>query len=105
MLYLWVNNAYLSYFQVTHEEIIGHKLSEIMGEKNFEGKIKPNIDKCLKGESVNFEMIMESPAYGEVVHDVNYYPLKKDKEIEGVVAIIRDTTERKKHEQELFNAK
>ncbi len=103
--YICVNNAYLKYYHLKQEEVIGYKAKDIIGEKYFEESVKPNLDKCLKGENVQYEMIREFPEYGKVNLDIIYYPLKIDKGVEGVVSAIRDITKRKQYEKELFNAK
>jgi PAS domain S-box-containing protein len=102
--YICVNNTYLKYYQLKHEEIIGHKAREVIGEKHFEKTVKPNLDKCLKGEAVQYEMIREFPEIGKVNLDIIYYPLKKDERIEGVVSSIRDVTRKKKSEEALKNS-
>ena len=103
--YICVNSTYLKYYKLKHEVVIGNKAREIVGDNNFEETVKPNLDRCLKGETVQYEMVREFPEFGMVYLDIIYYPLKKDGRIEGVVSAIRDITERKKAEEELITAK
>jgi PAS domain S-box-containing protein len=103
--YISVNNAYLEYYQLKREEVIGFDLKQIIGNKYFEETVKLNIDKCLNGETVQFEMTRELPEFGKIHLDIIYYPLEIGKGVEGVVSAIRDITERKKYEKELYNAK
>ena len=103
--YLCVNNAYLRYYQLHNDEIIGHNIRDIIGEKYYTETVKPNLDKCLTGETVNFEMIRRYLHYGDIYLDINYYPLQLKEGIGGVIAVMRDITTRKKVEQELIKAK
>jgi len=103
--YIRVNNAYLKYYHLKQEEVIGYKAREVVGKKNFEETVKPSLDKCLKGKTVQYEMVREFPEFGKVHLDIIYYPLETDEGTEGVVSAIRDITERKEYEKELFNAK
>ena len=103
--YICVNNAYLEYYNLKHEEVIGFKANEIIGEKYFEETVKPNLDKCLKGETVQFEMAREFPGLGKVNLDIIYRPLEIDERIEGVVSAIRDINERKEYEEKLIEAR
>ena len=103
--YICVNKAYLKYYQLKNEDVIGSKARKIIGDKYFEESVKPGLDKCLKGETVQYEMVREFPAFGKVHLDIIYYPLEIDEGVEGIVSAIRDITERKAYEKELFNAK
>ncbi|MBS3774609.1 MAG: PAS domain S-box protein [Bacteroidales bacterium] len=103
--YICVNNAYLKYYHLKQDEVIGYNVKEIVGVKNFKETVKTKLDKCLSGETVQYEMVRKFPGFGEVHLDIIYYPLKTDERIEGVVSAIRDITERKEYEKELFNAK
>jgi len=103
--YICVNNAYLEYYNLKQDEIIGFRAKEIIGERYFEETVKPRLDKCLKGETVQFEMERELPELGKVNLDIIYHPLEIDNVIEGVVSAIRDISERKVMEEYLIEAK
>ena len=99
--YLRVNTAYLNYFQLNNQEVVGHKVKDVLGEKYFEEKVKPYFDKCLEGETVNFEMVIQFSEKEEVNLEANYFPLKRHEKVDGVAAVIRDITNRKKAEEAL----
>ncbi len=94
--YLFANNAFLEYFQSKRDEIEGHTLEEIFNKEMFESVIKPYFDKCLKGQSVNFEMEYDYPKSGKRNMSVTYFPLKNNKDkVSGVVGVIKDITVQK----------
>ena len=59
--YRAVNQAYCDEHQRTQEEILGHTVSEVLGEKTFEKTLKPHFDRCLAGEQVTFEFWWDLP--------------------------------------------
>ena len=103
--YLCVNTAYLNYAQLNTEEMVGHNITDIIGKKYFEETVKPNLDKCLEGKTINFEVPIQSLENKELYFDNTYYPLRKDGKIDGIVAVVRDITEQKQAENELAKAK
>ncbi len=103
--FLWVNSAFLKYHQLSKGEVLGNTADEILGEQFFKEKIQPYLEKCFNGKNVQQDIIGQSPEFGQVHLDINYYPLEKNQGIDGVVAVMRDITERKKYEEELLNAK
>ncbi len=54
------------------------------------------MDRCLKGERVQYQMKREHADMGERTLDISYYPLRSEGKIHGAVAVMRDITERKK---------
>ena len=101
-VYFFANETFLRYNRLTQNQVVGHTAVEILGEEVFRKTVKPNVDRCLRGETVEYEMQRPYPGLGKRYLNVRYYPLKNsDKETMGVVAIIRDITERKQAEEEL----
>jgi len=98
-VYRLVNEAFLRYRCLNRDQVIGHTVVELVGEDVFETKIKPNLDRCLQGEIVQYDMVHRYPEVGKCHMQVVYYPLKSDgEEITGVVAVIRNVTSEKKIE-------
>ena len=98
--YLCVNSAFLKYHQLNEEEVVGNTACEILGEQFFKEKIQPHLIKCFNGKNVQQDIIGQSPEFGQVHLDINYYPLEKDEEIDEVVAVMRDVTQYKQAEKE-----
>ena len=91
--YSLVNEAFLRYHCLNRDQVIGRNIVEIMGEEIFESIIKPNAERCFKGEPVDFEMKHYYPEYGERYMQMSNYPLKNnDGEMTGMVVVARDVT-------------
>jgi len=99
--YLFANRAYRDFYSVKSEKIENYSVGELLSDDTFLREVKPRIDKCLKGERIEYEMERTHPANEPRQLKIIYYPLKEKEEIHGVVAIIRDITERKEAERKL----
>ncbi|MBA7510319.1 Sensor histidine kinase RcsC [subsurface metagenome] len=99
-VYCLTNEAFLRYRGLNRDQVVGHTVTELVGEDAFETKVKPNFDRCLGDENMRFEMVYEDPQAGNRDLQVSYYPLRDDEEkVTGVVAILRDITLEKKIER------
>ena len=97
-----VNQAYCDEHRRTEEEILGHTVAEVFGEKAFETTLKPHFDRCLSGDQVTFEFWWNSPSRGRRHIDARYHPFfEADGSVSGVVVDARDTTDRKEIEEQL----
>jgi PAS domain S-box-containing protein len=102
--YLSANPAYAKAFNKTPDEIIGHTVSDVFGEEFFDNVIKPNAQRCLRGEFVTYDEWFDIPAYGQRYMEINYYPYADvDNEIKGFVLNGRNITERQQTEQKLIH--
>jgi PAS domain-containing protein len=72
--YLTANPAYLRIVKKTYEQVIGKKAVSLFGEAFFNKVIKPNGDRCLRGEEVHFEEWFDFPASGKRCMEIHYYP-------------------------------
>ncbi|MFO8077629.1 MAG: PAS domain S-box protein [Thermoplasmatota archaeon] len=94
--YILANKPFLTYHNLTEEEVLGAHISNILGRKTF-NQIKPALSACFQGKKVKFEMNKTYPKQGKRNLKVYYYPLKdKTNKIIGAAAIISDITRRKK---------
>ena len=100
--YISANRAYARFYQLNEGELLGHELKDIISEKYFRERVKPNVDRCLEGEAVHYEMYRYNPDYSKVYLEISYYPLWKDGAIDGAIAVMRDITDRKEAEEELL---
>lgn len=101
-VYQSVNDSYLKAFNRRRDEIEGHSVAEIFGTETFEKTIKNYLDRCLNGETINYQSLFDFPGLGRRFMDVFYYPFYGAEEsVSGMVIISRDITENKKMEIEL----
>jgi PAS domain S-box-containing protein len=100
--YRAVNQAYCDEHQRAQEEILGHTISEVFGEKTFETTLKPHFDRCLSGEQVTFEFWWNSPSRGRRHVEARHDPFfEADGSVAGVLVDVRDTTDQKHIEAQL----
>ncbi len=100
--YVNVNQAYLDAYRKKTEDIEGHTVAELFGEKIFNEIIKPNIDRCLLGETISDQYWYDFPGLGKRYMDVKYNPVREmDGSISGVTVSSRDITDRKLTEEAL----
>ena len=104
-IYQAVNNAYLSFYRKTGEEVVGRTVAEIMGEKVFREKEKARFDRALAGEEAEYEERCSYPGAGPRYVLSRYYPLVgEDGSIGGVISSAWDITERKNVEEKALKA-
>ncbi|MEG4109959.1 PAS domain S-box protein, partial [Microcoleus sp. S13_C5] len=100
--YQIVNQAYLTWHQRREEEIVGHAISQILGIDLFETQLKPNLDRCLTGEIVQYELWAKYPNGEEKFVSATYAPyFEADGTISSVVVSLRNLTELKQMEAAL----
>lgn len=95
-VYRAVNKTYLEYHAIDEESIIGKNVSEIMGKEAFETLVRPNLERCMRGEQVNYEAWFEFKGSGKRFMEVQYSSyLTPDGDNDGVVVSVRDMTDHK----------
>ena len=100
-LYLAVNKAYLGAFCKSEDAVIGHRVEQVFGTEFFETIIKPNADRCLKGEEIHYQKWFDFPGTGHRYLDVAYFPfIGPDDQVSGFVVRGRDITSWKLSEDE-----
>lgn len=101
-VYQVINQTYLRWHQKTYDEIIGHSVSDILGQEFFKTFTQPRLDRCLTGEPQIYEMWQD---YGDGQRRyirATYAPyIELDGTISGVVVNIHDLTQLKQTEEAL----
>ncbi len=103
--YLFANQAYCEYHRLGDAQVRGRSARQVIGHEQYE-TVEPYLEAALDGETTHYEMNRVHPDRGERTIDIRYYPLyDQDSRIQGVVAAMRDITERKERERELTRFK
>ncbi|WP_088894919.1 PAS domain-containing sensor histidine kinase [Leptolyngbya ohadii] len=98
--YQIVNQVYLDWHQKSYTEIVGHSVSELVDQEVFATVIQPRLDRCLAGETVQYNDWFEFPGLGRQFLSVTYSPYREaDRDISGVVVSIRNITPLKQAEE------
>lgn len=101
-IYREVNNIYLIAHQKERDEIVGHSVEDLHGRDFFHAIIKPNLDRCFKGEKVEYESWIEFPGLGIRYMHFSYNPFViENGQVAGVVSTSHDITDRKNAEESL----
>lgn len=101
-IYRVINSEYLRRTGRAHDGIVGHSVSEILGEEIFATLVKDKLDRCLAGETIHYGAWFEFAPKGRRFIDVSYAPYRDEKGvITGVVVNSRDDTERRLAEKHL----
>jgi len=99
--YLVANRALLEHYALPAEQVIGRSMPEVVGEAVFREKLKPLIDRCLRGESVTAEIERDFP--GRPRHILRYacFPMSAPSgTVSGAVIVARSVTAARMLEQE-----
>jgi PAS domain S-box-containing protein len=102
--YVAANNAYCVAQGKERGELIGRTMSELWGEEIFRSTLKPAVDECLLGRSVNYEASFRFPSDRIKIYDVTYSPYWQHEGgwyVTHVVVVSHDITERRLAEQTL----
>lgn len=104
-VYQIVNQTYLDYNQKRYDEIVGHTVSELLGHDTFVNVVKPYLDQCLNGQTVQYESWFNYVTLGRQFVSVTYSPYRElDGTITGVVVSTRNLTDLKRAEEQLQQA-
>jgi hypothetical protein len=99
-IYRLVNQTYLNWNNRQWEEIVGHSIEELFGQETFEHIIKHCIDRCLAGETLQYEAWFDFQDGISRFVSVTYAPyVELNGLISGVVVSTRDLTDLKKTEE------
>lgn len=104
-IYEKVNNRFCRFHGVDRSGIEGRSVMDVWGKDSFNSSIKPNIDKCLKGELIRYEADFEVKKQGRRFYDVAFYPFLSEKgEVTRIVAETFDITKEVELQNKLARA-
>jgi PAS domain S-box-containing protein len=98
--YQVINQTYLAWNQKSYDEIVGHSVSDLLGQEFFEIASKPFLDRCLAGETQHIVEAWLNHRDGQRRYiRATYVPyVELDGTISGVVVNVHDLTKLKQTE-------
>jgi two-component system sporulation sensor kinase A len=100
-----VNRAYAEAIDKPVPEIIGKKVQDIWGGRQFKKIIEPNIITAFEGKEIHYQSWFSFPLSKRRFYDVAYYPYQDETgEVTHLVIITRDITQQKEMENQLQQA-
>ncbi|MBN3927409.1 PAS domain S-box protein [Nostoc sp. NMS4] len=101
-IYQVVNQAYLDWCNKPDTEVVGKSKRDVLGEKLFDNIIQDRLNRCLAGETIQYEQWFEHPNLVPQFMSVTYTPYRELGEtISGAIVSLRDLTQLKQAEQML----
>lgn len=91
--YRMTNKANLDYYNKPIEAVIGHHIADIVGDSHFLKFSKPDLDRCLTGETVKGIRVDHDQLGGRLTFEIVFRPYREsDGGISGAVVTLRDIT-------------
>jgi PAS domain S-box-containing protein len=104
LTYVWVSKPYADWIGRQPEEIVGQPIRDVLGEEAF-ARLLPRFRQVLSGEPVRYEEEVNYRGIGPRWVSASYTPtVDAAGVVDGWVAVVIDTTERKRLEAELRDA-
>lgn len=103
--YRMVNPAYAARFNKTPADIVGRNVSELVGAAFFEAEIRPRLERCMGGESLQFEAALSYGSPDPQQLSITYSPYREtDGSISGVIGVLHDLTPLRQAERVIQSA-
>ncbi len=74
----YVNERYLDYWGLPREQVEGHPISDIVGERDYRERVAERLARALAGEAVHYTASLEFPVRGARQMSVSYLPVRDD---------------------------
>ena len=95
---LFANDHYLKRLGKNNEEVLGKRLSDLLGEANFE-RIALQLNKTMLGEPQTYEVRIDYQTIGERDMLVKHMPVKDNlNQVNSIVSIVEDITDDKQQQ-------
>lgn len=99
--YVLANKAFLNNRGLTHEQVVGRLLVDVLDPRFFEEVVKAKLDECFSGKIVSYELRHSYPKIGARDLSVTYLPVEGLNGIDRVACVLRDVTPQKQAEAAL----
>lgn len=101
-VYQAINDAFLKVMGLTREEVLGRSVAQLIGQDNFEEKVRPGMDRALAGESVRFQEWIDFFGPEPMFLDIAFYPaVDPGRKVSGLVVNCHDNTGMRRAEEEI----
>jgi PAS domain S-box-containing protein len=101
----YVNNSFISVYEYTFEEVVGQPVYFTMSAKEYEDNFKKIWENVLKGKAWKGEQKNRKKSGVEILEITNFLPIvNEDNEIENIIVLKEDITEKKKLEEQYRQA-
>ena len=98
--FLFANPQYREYHDIDADDPSELTLADVFTEAALP-RVRSKVERALSGETVTYRMSRSHPTQGERVLDVRYYPIEEEDEVTGLVAVLRDVTDREDRAHQL----
>lgn len=98
--FIFANPQYCRYHGIDTDAVTDRSLRDVFTEDEYV-EIARHRDRALQGESARYQMVRTHPTRGQRILDVQYYTIRDEGEVTGVVAILRDVTDREERAKHL----
>jgi two-component system cell cycle sensor histidine kinase/response regulator CckA len=99
--YVIANRSFLNYRAMEREQVIGHRVNEVLEKQVFDSVVKEKMDECFGGKVIQYELDFTFPKRGERAVFASYFPIEGPTGIDRIVCVLQDITERKRSEEAL----
>ncbi len=100
--YRFANQRVIEFEGWNADQIVGRHVIELVGPLIFKRLVKPRLDRCFRGENVNFQQWITTRSRQRQYIDVDLAPFRdSDGDIIGAIVTIRDKTEKKELQERL----
>jgi PAS domain S-box-containing protein len=97
--YTLANKAFLQYWGLSEEQVVGHLVAEAIRPELFGRVAREKLDACFAGNVVKFELNIDYPGKGSRDISLAYSPVEGEGGIERAACVMRDITDQKQAEQ------
>jgi len=99
--YVIANRSFLNYRGLEREQVIGHRVDEVLEKETFESVVKEKMDECFAGKLVQYELKYDSPGLDQRALFASYFPIAGSTGVDRIACVLRDITEHKQAEERL----
>lgn len=94
--YIYANNAYAEILDLPSPSIVGRRVPDVFAAI-YEEQIKPRLDLAFAGERIAY--VLHKPTTdGEGYYEIRYEPKRANGEVQMVIVVVSDITERMRNE-------